>query len=265
MLVQEGLFTSESVSDGHPDKFCDKVSDAVLDAFLAADPAARVAVEVAAKGGKLWVFGEVTSGARPDVAMIARDVAVEIGHGGAQWGLDPKKLRIEVDLSRQSPEIGTKVDSGGAGDQGLMFGSACDETPGLMPAPIAWAHALMREHKRFRGTPQGASLGPDAKSQVTVEYADCRPVRIHTVVVSTQHARGLSPAAVKEMVIEGIIRSALPQAFADGAIIHVNPGGPFVEGGPAADAGLTGRTIIVDTYGGYARHGGGAFSWKDPT
>lgn len=265
MSVSSGFFTSESVSDGHPDKFCDQISDSVLDACLAVDPVSRIAVESAAKGGKVWVFGEITTRANPDVPEIVRDVVRAIGHVDGRWGLDPEKLRIDVDISMQSPEISSKVDTGGAGDQGLMFGYACDETPELMPAPIAWAHALMREHKRFRSTEEGESLGPDAKSQVTVEYRDGRPTRIQTVVLSSQHAPHISQNALRELVVERIIRKALPQALTDNATIHVNPGGPFVEGGPTVDAGLTGRKIIVDTYGGYARHGGGAFSGKDPT
>jgi len=265
MLVREGAFTSESVSDGHPDKFCDQVSDAVLDACLAQDPASRVAAESAAKGNRVWVFGEITTRARLDVPALVREVARGIGHADGRWGFDPAALQVDVGLTLQSPEIQAKVDTGGAGDQGMMFGYACDETPALMPAPILWAHTLLREHKRLRATPEGAAIGPDAKSQVTVEYRDGKPVRVLAVVVSTQHAPDIAPGALRELVVEQIVRKVLPQALADNAALHINPGGPFVHGGPAADAGLTGRKIMVDTYGGYARHGGGGFSGKDPT
>ncbi|MBX3662024.1 MAG: methionine adenosyltransferase [Burkholderiales bacterium] len=265
MLFCDGLFTSESVSDGHPDKFCDQISDAVLDACLEIDPGARVAVETAAKGHRVWVFGEITALAVPEVSELVRDVARGIGHGEGRWGLDPNHLVVNVDLELQSKQIAVKVDTGGAGDQGLMFGYACDETPEFLPAPIAWANALMRRHKTLRLGDAGGWLGPDAKSQVTVEYAEGRPLRIQTVVLSVQHPAGYDEARLREFCVEQIIRPVLPQALTDNAVLLINPGGSFVDGGPIADAGLTGRKIIVDTYGGYARHGGGAFSGKDPT
>ena len=265
MLFSNGLFTSESVSEGHPDKFCDQVSDAVLDACLAADAHARVAAETAAKGNRVWVLGEISASTTPDVEKIVRDVAESIGHKDGRWGLNPDRLDIDVDLTVQSSEIAAKVDTGGAGDQGLMFGYACDETPEFMPAPIAWAHALLRQHRQLRAGSEHGVLGPDAKSQVTVDYDDGRVGRIHTVVLSVQHDEEISQSALRALCIEQIVRPILPKALADNATLLINPGGPFIHGGPIADAGLTGRKIIVDTYGGYARHGGGAFSGKDPT
>jgi S-adenosylmethionine synthetase len=239
MFLREGLFTSESVADGHPDKFCDQVSDAMLDACLAEDPSSRVAVEVAAKGAKVWVFGELTTRANPDAPAIVREVARAIGHTGARWGIDAESLRVDVDLSVQAHEIQFGADRVGARVDARTQATASD--------------TARREPRAGR------------ECQVTVEYASGKPARIRTVVVSTQHDGDLPQAKVREKVVEEIIHRVLPRALANRVTVHVNPGGPFVEGGPLADAGLTGRKIIVDTYGGYARHGGGAFSGKDAT
>ncbi|MFP1631954.1 methionine adenosyltransferase [Zhengella sp. ZM62] len=267
MLVQSGLFTSESVSDGHPDKICDQVSDTILDACLSQDPGSRVAIETALKGRTLCLLGEITTGAQLDLGAIARGVLCDIGHAGGHWGLDPDNLIVIEDVTLQSPEIKAGVDGLelGAGDQGIMFGFACDETDALMPLPIELAHALMRRQRELRLLPEGALLGPDAKSQVTVAYENGRPVGIDTVVVSTQHDAQLALADLRDLVRTSLIEPVLGDWLRPDVKIFINPAGSFVHGGPAADAGLTGRKIIVDTYGGYARHGGGAFSGKDAT
>jgi S-adenosylmethionine synthetase len=263
----DGLLTSESVSDGHPDKICDQISDAILDACLAQDPMSRVAVETAIKGRLVAIMGEITTRATFDPASLIREVLAGIGHGEGRWGLDLADLQILASLTRQSPEIAQGVDSEdtGAGDQGLMHGFACAETPELMPLPIALAHALMRRQREVRQAEGGDVLGPDAKAQVTIRYEAGRPVEIDTIVLSTQHAAEISLSALRELVEAEIVLPVLPPALPGFRRLLINPAGSFVSGGPVADAGLTGRKIIVDTYGGYARHGGGAFSGKDPT
>lgn len=261
-----GLFTSESVSDGHPDKIADQLSDAVLDAALAQDPKARVAVEAAIKGNSVWLFGELTGqDLHLDYDRIVRDVLTDIGHGSGQWGLDLASLDVRTSITLQSEEIRDGVDSGtdtGAGDQGMMFGYATRETPEGLPKPIALAHRLIRRHREVRQ--RISRLGPDAKSQVSVRYDNGVPVGLQTIVLSSQHAEQLPLNDVREILREEVIRPVLgPDA--DGADLLLNPAGSFVQGGPVADAGLTGRKIIADTYGGFARHGGGAFSGKDGT
>ncbi|MDF2372686.1 MAG: methionine adenosyltransferase [Rhizobiaceae bacterium] len=267
MFVNSGLFTSESVSDGHPDKICDQISDAILDACLEQDARSRVAIETAIKGRTLCLLGEITTSANIDLAAIAKGVLVDIGHAGGRWGLDPDGLILIKDVTLQSTEIKAGVDGDelGAGDQGIMFGFACDETDALMPMPIELAHALMRAHRELRRSPEGALVGPDAKSQVTVQYAEGRPVGIDAVVLSTQHDASLSLLDLRDLVRSALIEPVLGDLLTSEVKVYVNPAGSFVQGGPAVDAGLTGRKIIVDTYGGYARHGGGAFSGKDAT
>jgi S-adenosylmethionine synthetase len=268
MLISNGLFTSESVSDGHPDKICDQISDAILDACLQQDPNSRVAIETAIKGRTLCLLGEISTKATVGLATIAKTVLADIGHVGGHWGLDPDKLTIVEDVTLQSREIdagvGGKRDVG-AGDQGIMFGFACDETPELMPLPISLAHALMRRHRSFRRSAQGSMIGPDAKAQVTVRYENGRPVSIDTVVISTQHDANFLLSDLRPFVRANIIEPVLKDLLTPEVKLHINPAGNFTQGGPVADAGLTGRKIIVDTYGGYARHGGGAFSGKDAT
>jgi len=273
-MARRILFTSESVSMGHPDKMCDQISDAVLDAMLRADPASRVACETATTTGLVLVLGEVTTNAVVDIAPLVREVVEFIGYTSSDMGFDGKTCAVQVALGKQSVDISQGVSEGeglhkeqGAGDQGMMFGYACDETPELMPAPIRFAHQLMESHRKQFDSSDYAYLRPDAKSQVTVQYADDgSPARIDTVVLSTQHAPDVGYDKLREDVIEGIIRPALPSNLLDeDTIFHVNPTGRFVVGGPMGDAGLTGRKIIVDTYGGMGRHGGGAFSGKDPS
>lgn len=260
-----GLFTSESVSDGHPDKIADQLSDAVLDAALARDPEARVALEAAIKGTSVWLFGELTGkDLHLDFDRIVRDVLTSIGHGDGRWGLDLGALDVRTSISLQSSEIRSGVDGGpdtGAGDQGMMFGYACRETPERLPTPIALAHRLIRRHREVR---DAFSLGPDAKAQVSVHYENGVPQGLKTLVFSSQHAPEIPLSQVREILREEVIRPVLGDA-ADKAELLLNPAGTFVEGGPVADAGLTGRKIIADTYGGFARHGGGAFSGKDGT
>ena len=264
--MSPSLFTSESVTEGHPDKVADQISDAVVDAILAGDPAGRVACETLAAARMLVVAGEIGTRAElPDVPALVRDVMKQVGY-------DSHRYDCVIALNPQSDEIAEGVDQGGAGDQGMMFGFACDDTPELMPAPIAAAHALAKRLAEARKSEEIPWLKPDGKSQVTYEYEGLAPTRIATVVVSTQHAdmhggMKLTEEQIREAVIDKVITPALPERHydPDSTITHVNPSGSFVHGGPAADAGLTGRKIIVDTYGGMGRHGGGAFSGKDAT
>ena len=274
MNNERRIFTSESVTEGHPDKVCDRVSDSVLDAALAQDPMARVACECAATTGLMLVMGEITTTATIDVADIARKAICEIGYDNAAAGYDGHSCSVQVALHRQSPDIAMGVDSSyddkneiGAGDQGMMFGFACRETRELMPAPISYAHNLTKALTACRKSGELPWLRPDGKSQVSVQYAaDGTPERIDTVVVSTQHAPDIAIEDLRAQVIEKIIQPNLPSRLLDeNTKYYVNPTGRFVIGGPAGDSGLTGRKIIVDTYGGYAAHGGGAFSGKDPT
>ena len=274
MNNEKRIFTSESVTEGHPDKVCDRVSDSVLDAALAEDPMARVACECAATTGLMLVMGEITTTATIDVADIARKAICEIGYDNAAAGYDGHSCSVQVALHRQSPDIAMGVDSSyddkneiGAGDQGMMFGFACRETRELMPAPISYAHNLTKALTACRKSGELPWLRPDGKGQVSVQYAaDGTPERIDTVVVSTQHAPDIAVEDLRAQVIEKIIQPNLPSRLLDeNTKYYVNPTGRFVIGGPAGDSGLTGRKIIVDTYGGYAAHGGGAFSGKDPT
>ncbi|MFQ5514239.1 MAG: methionine adenosyltransferase [Myxococcota bacterium] len=267
------LFTSESVSMGHPDKLADQISDAILDAFLARDPCARVACETLTKAGFVVVAGEVTSSEYVDIPNAVRSTILDVGYDDASTGLDGASCGVLVAIEDQSKDISQGVDEGqglfkeqGAGDQGMMFGFACDETEARMPLPIMLAHGLMKRHAEVRFSGELEYLRPDAKSQVTIEYGDGRPHRIDAVVLSTQHAPDVPYERLRHEVIEHVLRPSLPTALWDDETrIFVNPTGRFVVGGPAADAGLTGRKIIVDTYGGMGRHGGGAFSGKDPS
>jgi S-adenosylmethionine synthetase len=273
MPLKDFLFTSESVSEGHPDKMCDQISDAVLDALLTEDPASRVALETLAKTGLIVLAGEITSKASPDFIKIARRTAIEIGYDHEDVGFDGNMCAVLTAIEPQSADISQGVTEGeglhkeqGAGDQGLMFGYACDETPELMPLPIALAHRLMENLARLRREKKLDFLRPDGKSQVTVRYLNGRPVGISAVVVSTQHSPAVGHATIREAIIEELIKKTIPAEYLDQATTyHVNPTGSFIIGGPHGDCGLTGRKIIVDSYGGYGRHGGGAFSGKDPT
>jgi S-adenosylmethionine synthetase len=266
-------FTSESVTEGHPDKLCDQVSDAVLDAILAQDPRARVACESLAKTGMVVVAGEITTTARIDVPALVRETVCEIGYVDSAMGFDGATCAVLTAVERQSPDIAQGVNEGdglhkeqGAGDQGLMFGYATDETPELMPAPIHYAHALARQLAAVRKKKAVDFLRPDGKTQITLEYEDHVPVRFDAIVVSTQHDEKVKYKQLREAVIELVIEKALPKKLFDKSTkVHVNPTGRFVVGGPQGDCGLTGRKIIVDTYGGMGRHGGGAFSGKDPS
>ncbi len=273
-MARRLFFTSESVSMGHPDKMCDQISDAILDAMLAQDPSSRVACETATTTGLVMVLGEVTSSAQVEIAPLVRDVVADIGYTDSGMGFDASTCAVQVALGRQSPDISQGVSEGeglhkeqGAGDQGMMFGFACSETPELMPAPIRYAHNLMESHRAQFESGEIEYLRPDAKSQVTVQYDDDdRPVRVDTVVLSTQHAPDVGYDKLRDDILEQVIRPAFPSELLDNdTIFHVNPTGRFVIGGPMGDAGLTGRKIIVDTYGGMGRHGGGAFSGKDPS
>jgi len=261
------LFTSESVTEGHPDKIADQISDGVLDAILAEDPNARVACETLVTTGLACVAGEITTTTYVSIPDIVRSTIADIGYTDAAFGFDSKTCAVMSTIDRQSPDIAMGVDTGGAGDQGMMFGYATDETPELMPMPIQLAHALTRALAERRKCGDLPWLRPDGKAQVTVEYEGGRPVRVPTVVVSTQHADAISSDEVRAAIIGNVIVPTLPREMFDPrrAAIHVNPTGRFVVGGPQGDAGLTGRKIIVDTYGGAARHGGGAFSGKDPS
>ena len=263
------LFTSESVTEGHPDKIADQISDTVLDTVMQHDPAGRVACETLVTTGLVVVAGEITIKKEARGALeyerIAREVIDSIGYNRAKYGFDAETCGILSAVKPQSPDIAMGVDTGGAGDQGLMFGYACDETPELMPMPIQLAHQLCMKLSEVRKKKVVDFLRPDGKSQVSVEYAGGRPVRVDTVVISTQHGDKASQSQIREAIIEHVIKPVIPREMFDKTTIHVNPTGRFVTGGPMGDAGLTGRKIIVDTYGGYGRHGGGAFSGKDPS
>ncbi len=260
------LFTSESVTKGHPDKIADQISDGVLDAILEQDPTGRVACETLVTTGLAMIAGEVTTSASVNYTALVRQIINEIGYTDPAYGFSGDQCAVLVALNRQSPDIARGVDPGGAGDQGLMFGFACDETDELMPMAIALAHRIVNRLAELRENGTIPWLRPDGKSQVTIEYEGFQPVRVHTVVVSTQHAPDVSDREIRDTVIEQVVRPVLPDDLVNGDIIwHINPTGRFVIGGPQGDTGVTGRKIIVDTYGGSARHGGGAFSGKDPT
>jgi S-adenosylmethionine synthetase len=260
------IFTSESVTEGHPDKIADQVSDAVLDAVLKDDPNGRVACETLVTTGICVVAGEITTKTYVDVPRLVRGVIDHIGYNDAAFGFDCKTCAVVNMIQAQSPDIAMGVDTGGAGDQGLMFGFACDETPELMPLPIMLAHKLVRQLSEARRSGQVSYLRPDGKSQVSVEYVDGKPKRIDAVVVSTQHDDAASAKQIEDDIRKFVIEPVVPSGMIDSQTkFHINPTGRFVIGGPHGDTGLTGRKIIVDTYGGMGRHGGGAFSGKDPT
>mgnify|MGYP000000507683 FL=1 len=272
------LFTSESVTEGHPDKLCDYISDSILDSYLAKDKNARVACETVAGKGEIFITGEITSTANVDIEQVVRDTIKEVGYADSEYDIDYRTCKIYINLSKQSPDIalgvdksledkeGKDVESEGAGDQGLMFGYACDETEELMPLPISLAHKLSKRLTEVRREKIIDYLRPDGKTQVTVEYDGDKPVRIDTIVVSTQHLPDVDMNVLKKDIIEKVIKPIVPANLLDeNAKYFINPTGRFVIGGPLGDSGLTGRKIIVDTYGGAARHGGGAFSGKDPT
>ena len=260
------LFTSESVTEGHPDKIADQISDAILDAILEQDPMGRVACETLVTTGTAVIAGEITTSAIVNYKKIIRDTINDIGYNNASFGYDCNTLSVMDLVGTQSPDIAQGVDTGGAGDQGLMFGFACNETDELMPLPIQLAHNLTRKLSELRRSGELPYLRPDGKSQVTVEYRDGRPFRVEAVVISTQHAEDVTNETLRADILEKIIKATVPAELLDeNTKYHINPTGRFVVGGPMGDAGVTGRKIIVDTYGGYAPHGGGAFSGKDPT
>jgi S-adenosylmethionine synthetase len=267
MARDEYLFTSESVTEGHPDKIADQISDAVLDAILSQDPTGRVACETLLTTGLVVVAGEITTKCYVDIPRIVRDTIKDVGYTRAKYGFDYETCGVIAAIDAQSPDIAMGVDKLGAGDQGLMFGYACTETPELMPLPIMLAHKLVMKLSQARRSGAMAFLRPDGKSQVSVRYADGKPVAVETVVVSTQHAPDIDNAKLREQIIEQVILPTIPAALMDRKKVtfHINPTGRFVTGGPMGDTGLTGRKIIVDTYGGSCPHGGGAFSGKDPT
>jgi S-adenosylmethionine synthetase len=270
-MASSYLLTSESVSEGHPDKMCDQISDAILDAAIKADPSARVACETLTKTDLVLVAGEISTTAHVDIEKLVRQVVLDIGYDNSDVGFDGSSCRVINELGEQSPDIAQGVNRGapeeqGAGDQGLMFGYASNETDALMPAPIMYAHRLVERQAEVRKSGELAWLRPDAKSQVTFRYEDDRPVSVDAVVLSTQHDPDISQNDLQEAVMESIIKPVLPEKWLSADTkYHINPTGRFVIGGPAGDCGLTGRKIIVDTYGGMARHGGGAFSGKDPS
>src|SRR5262249_37001968 len=265
LLSNKVLFTSESVTEGHPDKIADQISDAVLDAVLQKDAYGRVACETLLTTGLVIVAGEITTEAWVDIPKIARDTIREIGYNRAKYGFDCDTCGVITAIDTQSPDIAMGVDHGGAGDQGMMFGYACNETPELMPMPIMLAHKLTRRLSDVRKEGLLDYLRPEGKSQVTVEYNGNKPVRVNTVVISTQHSESVANDQIHEDVINHVIRSVVPGEMMDATTeFHINPTGRFVIGGPQGDTGLTGRKIIVDTYGGAGAHGGGAFSWEEP-
>ena len=282
MSSPQYFYTSESVSEGHPDKMCDQISDAVLDAILEQDPMARVACETSTTTGIVFVFGEISTRAYVDIEKLVRETVTNIGYTRGKFGFDADTCGVMVSIKEQSPDIAqgvdkalevrqgemtdAEIDATGAGDQGMMIGFACDETPEYMPLTIALSHKLVRRLSEARKSGEIEWLRPDAKSQVTVEYAYGKPKRVDTIVISTQHSPEVSEAEIRSTIIERIIKRVVPADLLDSETrIFVNPTGRFVIGGPMGDGGLTGRKIIVDTYGGVARHGGGAFSGKDPT
>ncbi|MCZ6625798.1 MAG: methionine adenosyltransferase, partial [Deltaproteobacteria bacterium] len=268
MATKGFLFTSESVSEGHPDKICDQISDAILDAHLSGDPDSRVACEVLTKTGMIVVAGEITSKTKVEYSGIARDVVRDIGYTDSAMGFDGNTCAIMTAVESQSPDISQGVSEGeglhkeqGAGDQGMMFGYACEETPELMPFPIQMAHSLVKYLAKIRKGGEAPFIRPDSKSQVTVEYRDGRPVQVQSVVISTQHTPEADYEKLRDTVVDGVIRAVIPAEYlTKDTVYHVNPTGRFVIGGPQGDCGLTGRKIIVDTYGGMGRHGGGSFS-----
>jgi S-adenosylmethionine synthetase len=267
------LFTSESVSMGHPDKLADQISDGILDALLAGDATSRVACETLVTTGLALIAGEITTATQLQYSDVVRQVIREVGYTNSEWGISADHCSVQVALGRQSPDIAEKVttsddkDAGeGAGDQGMMFGFACDDTPELMPMPIAFSHALVNKLTELRQNGSVKWLRPDSKTQVTVEYDGFKPVRVHTVVISTQHDPDVSNEEIRSVLKAKVVDVVIPAKLRDAkTIVHINPTGKFVVGGPQGDCGLTGRKIIVDTYGGMGRHGGGAFSGKDPT